>query len=215
MLLFNNEIYGLTKGQASPTSKTGTVSKTTPLGSVDTPMQALPMALSAGASFAARVLDSDIKTMVEVFKQAEAHKGTAFIEILFNCVTFSDGIHDLYKKKDTKTVTTIKLTHGQPLLYGAENEKGFVLDGTKLKVIDVTDTNKAEVLVFDDKDVNLSYLLSKLEYPEFPIPLGILKKVERPTYEALYAAQVDDAIEKWGEGDLDKTLRGDDFWETK
>ncbi len=215
MLLFNNEIYGLTKGQASPTSKPGTVSKTTPLGSVDTPMKALPMAISAGAPFAARVLDSDIKTMVKVFKQAEAHKGTAFIEILFNCVTFSDGIHNVYKKKDTKAVSTINLVPGQPLLFGEEMNKGFVLDGTKIKVIDVTDQNKSEVLIFDPKDSGLSYMLAQLEYPEYPIPLGVIKEVERPTYESLYEGQVKDAIEAWGEGDLAKTLRGDDFWECK
>ncbi len=216
-LLFNNQIYGLTKGQASPTSAAGTISKTSVYGSIDMPVQPLSLALTAGATFAARVLDSDLTTMKEVFKQAERHRGISFVEILFNCVTFADGALEAVADKKKRSDNTVMLKAGEPIIFGRESDKGIRMKGTTPEVVTLGQNgiSAADLLVHDPADFNLAFLLSRLHYPAAPLPLGIFRQVAQPTYNERLIEQKRRGAPKPGEDALGKLLRGPDFWEEK
>lgn len=213
-LLFNNNIYGLTKGQASPASAVGTVSKTTPFGSVDAPVKALSVAMASGATFAARVLDSDLKGMKETFLQAQAHKGVSFVEIFFNCVTFADKVFEDYTKKDLRDENTVRLEPGKPMIFGKESNKGLRLNGLKIEIVEIgkDGVTEADILVHDPSNSNQAYLLSQMTSP---MPIGVLKEIEGLDQNSLMQTQAEAVTKRFGEGDVDQLFKGKDSWQVK
>ncbi|HEV8200949.1 MAG TPA: 2-oxoacid:ferredoxin oxidoreductase subunit beta, partial [Candidatus Polarisedimenticolia bacterium] len=186
ILLFNNRIYGLTKGQYSPTSEIGKVTKSTPFGSVDPPFNPLAVALGAEASFVARTHDLDRKHMMEVFRQAHAHRGAAFVEIFQNCNVFNDHAFEAVTGKQHRTDMVIPLEHGQPIRFGADREKGVVMGGDgQLRVVSVADVGEENILVHDAhrEDPSLAFALARLSHDDHsPTPVGVFRAVERADY---------------------------------
>ncbi len=186
MMLLNNEIYGLTKGQASPTTPQGLITKSSPYGAIDKPIRPVLMALAAGATFVARVHDKDAKQMESVMLKAQNHKGAVFIEILMNCVTFHDGAYETVTSKKTRSEHMLELEHGEPLIYGEDNNKGFINVDGKLKsvIIGEDGITESDVLVHDahSKNAGLAAQLSLLEFPRNPYPIGIFRQVDEPVY---------------------------------
>lgn len=211
IILFNNMIYGLTKGQYSPTSTVGTVSPSTPYGSVDQPLSPLSLALGAEAGFVARTSDNDVKHMTEVFAAAAAHKGTALVEVLQNCVIFADKVHDPYYGRKVKQENLLYLQHGEPMRYGRDLEKGIVLNGLKLEAKDAP--ADSEVLVHDSKDTDgtLPFMLSRLGHPAHPVPVGVFRDIERPLFHSAARAQIDKARAK-SPPDLGKLFNSGSTW---
>jgi len=189
MMLLNNQIYGLTKGQASPTTPQGLVTKSSPYGAVDKPIRPILLALAAGATFVARVHDKDIKQMEEVMLAAQQHKGAVFIEILMNCVTFYDGAYDKVTGKLSRSEHMLELEHGKPLIYGEDRNKGFINTNGKLESVIVGENGITEndLLVHDahSKNAGLSAQLSLLEFPDNPYPIGIFRQVNERPYGVL------------------------------
>ncbi len=215
IVLFNNRIYGLTKGQYSPTSEFGKRTKSSPAGAVDTPLHPLSVAISAEASFVARSLDIDQKHLIGTLERAARHKGTSFVEVYQNCNVFNDGAFMEFADKAVRSDRTVRLDHGQPLLFGKELEKGIRLNGTTPEIVDVGNgANESELWVHDEsrEDPALSFILSRMHWPDFPEPMGVIRAVERPVYEDLVQGQVDEAIERQGEGDLDALFQEGDTW---
>lgn len=223
ILLFNNRIYGLTKGQYSPTSEVGKITKSTPMGSLDAPFNPVSLAIGAEASFVARTVDSDRKHLTEVLRQAAAHPGTALVEIYQNCNIFNDGAFEVLKDKEKAEEAVIRLEHGQPIRFGALAEdglgsKGVVRDPATgdLKVIDVTEQGTADVLVHDAHAAGptTAFALSRLADPDtlHHTPIGVLRNVERAVYDTEMGDQLDAAIEQKGKGDLSSLLAGSDTW---
>jgi 2-oxoglutarate/2-oxoacid ferredoxin oxidoreductase subunit beta len=215
ILLFNNRIYGLTKGQYSPTSPLGKKTKSTPLGSVDFPLHPLSVALGAEASFVARAIDVNTKHLEYVLERAAKHRGTAFVEIYQNCNIFNDMAFEYATGKDTKDDTTIYLEHGRPLVFGKDRQKGIRLNGFDPEIVTLGDGVKEDDLLFHDEkasEPSLAYLLSRMHYPTFPEPLGVFRAVERPIYEELLNGQVQDAIKKSGEGTLEALFDEGETW---
>ncbi|MFE8939004.1 2-oxoacid:ferredoxin oxidoreductase subunit beta [Streptomyces sp. NPDC000963] len=218
ILLFNNRIYGLTKGQYSPTSETGKITKSTPMGSLDAPFNPVSLALGAEASFVARTVDSDRKHLTEVLRQAADHNGTALVEIYQNCNIFNDGAFDALKDKERAQEAVIRLEHGQPIRFGTDLAKGVVRNASTgdLEVVDVTPANEGEVLVHDARATTptTAFALSRLADPDtlHRTPVGVFRSVERPVYDTLMAEQLDTAVERQGKGDLAQLLTGNDTW---
>ncbi len=215
IVLFNNRIYGLTKGQYSPTSEFGKRTKSSPAGSVDSPLHPLSVAISAEASFVARSLDIDQKHLIATIERAAQHKGTSFIEVYQNCNVFNDGAFMEFADKAVRSDRTVRLEHGQPLLFGKEREKGIRLNGTTPEIVELGNgVSESDLWIHDETadDPVLSFILSRMHWPDFPEPMGVVRAVERPTYEALVQQQVDEAIERQGEGDLDKLFMEGDTW---
>ena len=207
ILLFNNRIYGLTKGQYSPTSETGKKSPSTPMGSIDLPLTPLSIALAAEASFVARCVDVD-KNLAQVLERAAAHKGSAFVEIYQDCNVFNHFAFKHATDKDTKEDNIIRLEHGKPLVFGKDRDKGIRLTGDhKLEVVEIGNAYKEDDLIFhDEHDEKLAFMLSRMQYPEFPEPMGVYYDVQDACYEDLLTQQVKDAIEQRGEGSIEKLL---------
>ena len=216
LLLFNNRIYGLTKGQYSPTSELGKITKSTPAGSVDTPFNPVSLALGVEATFVARTIDSDRKHLTEVLRQAANHRGAAFVEILQNCDIFNDGAFDVLKKPETRDSAVIRLEQGEPIRFGTDGQKGVRLSQFGgLEVIDVTDYNTDSVLVHDagHTEPALAFMLSRLGNVDDGVtPIGVFRAVDRPTYDDLVNEQLEDAVEKAGPGDLAALLASGDTW---
>ncbi|TNC24763.1 2-oxoacid:ferredoxin oxidoreductase subunit beta [Mumia zhuanghuii] len=218
ILLFNNRIYGLTKGQYSPTSEPGKVTKSTPMGSLDTPFNPISLALGAEASFVARTIDTDRKHLTEVLREAAAHRGTALVEIYQNCPIFNDGAFDAIKDPATKDHAVIRLEHGKPVTFGPQGEHGLVRDPVSgaISVVEVDDSNRAGLLVHDAhaEDPSLAFAISRLTDGGYlnRAPVGIFRQVERPAYDDQARAQVASATEAQGPGDLQKLLTGSDTW---
>ncbi|MFC8097718.1 2-oxoacid:ferredoxin oxidoreductase subunit beta [Streptomyces sp. NPDC057363] len=218
ILLFNNRIYGLTKGQYSPTSEVGKITKSTPMGSLDAPFNPVSLAIGAEASFVARTVDSDRKHLTEVLRQAADHPGTALVEIYQNCNIFNDGAFDALKDKQRAQEAVIRLEHGEPVRFGAEGAKGVVRDRVTgdLKVVTVTPDNEADILIHDAHSASptTAFALSRLADPDtlHHTPIGVLRSVERPVYDTLMANQLDTAVEHNGKGDLGALLSGHDTW---
>jgi 2-oxoglutarate ferredoxin oxidoreductase subunit beta len=194
LLLFNNQIYGLTKGQYSPTSPLGKKAKSTPLGSIDYPLDPVSVALGANATFVARSLDVAANHLQGILKRAAAHKGTAFVEIYQNCNIFNDGAFDALTAKDTKATHVLELEHGKPMLFGKDREKGIAL-GPNLRpeIVDVAAEGESRVLVHDETSELCALLLSRLTAPEFPTPIGVFRAVSRPSYDTLMTEQLEQA----------------------
>ncbi|WP_318201941.1 2-oxoacid:ferredoxin oxidoreductase subunit beta [Streptomyces sp. SCL15-4] len=218
ILLFNNRIYGLTKGQYSPTSEVGKITKSTPMGSLDAPFNPVSLAIGAEASFVARTIDSDRKHLTEVLRAAAAHPGTALIEIYQNCNIFNDGAFDALKDKQQAAEALIRLEHGQPIRFGTDGARGVVRDRATgdLKVVTVTAENEADILVHDAHAASptTAFALSRLADPDtlHHTPVGVFRSVERPVYDTLMADQLDTAVEQRGKGDLAALLAGGDTW---
>ncbi|MER6428214.1 2-oxoacid:ferredoxin oxidoreductase subunit beta [Streptomyces sp900105245] len=218
ILLFNNRIYGLTKGQYSPTSEVGKITKSTPMGSLDAPFNPVSLAIGAEASFVARTIDSDRKHLTEVLRAAAGHPGTALIEIYQNCNIFNDGAFDALKDKQQAEEALIRLEHGQPIRFGADGSRGIVRDQRTgdLKAVTVTAENEADVLVHDAHSASptTAFALSRLADPDtlHHTPIGVFRSVERPVYDTAMADQLDTAVEQKGKGDLAALLAGNDTW---
>jgi len=216
IILFNNQIYGLTKGQYSPTSEAGKVTKSTPFGSLDYPYNPVSLALGAEASFVARTHDMDRKHMTEIFRRAYEHKGAAFVEVYQNCNVFNDGAFEAVTSKDNRPAMLVPLEHGQPVRFGADGQIGVVIDGQGSAVIvDVADVGEQNLLVHDESrlDPSLAFALSRLAVgPTSPTPIGVFRAVERPDYGSLVQDQLVAAAARKGPGDLEALLRSGTTW---
>ena len=217
ILLFNNRIYGLTKGQTSPTSEFGKKTKSTPMGSVDRPINPISVALAAEATFVARSVDVFAPHLKETLHRAAAHQGSVFLEILQNCNIFNDGAWVGVTEREARDDAVLPLKHGAPMRFGKDGKKGIRMNGTRPEVVTVGEGGVAEkdLLVHDEGDESLAYMLSRLGPPEFPTPLGVFRRVSYPTLEENVAAQIRMARQKQGEGDLLQLIHEGDVWEVK
>jgi 2-oxoglutarate/2-oxoacid ferredoxin oxidoreductase subunit beta len=216
ILLFNNQIYGLTKGQYSPTSEEGKVTKSTPFGSVDHPFNPISLALGAEATFAARTHDLDRPHMMEIFRRAHQHRGSGFVEIYQNCNVFNDGAFEKVTARDARSQMLIPLVHGQPVRFGADNERGVVVDSQgRAQIVEVADVGEEAILVHDEgrEEPGLAFLLSRLARgPYEPTPIGVFRAVERSDYGSLVNHQVIEACARRGPGDLRDLLSSGTTW---
>jgi len=216
ILMLNNQIYGLTKGQYSPTSELGKVTKSTPFGSLDTPFNPISVALGAEATFVARTHDMDRKHMIEMFQRANAHRGAAFVEIYQNCNVFNDGAFDTILNKDARPNMLIDLHHGEPVRFGDDREFGVVMNAYgEAEIVNVADVGEDRLVVHDEQraDPSLAFALSRLaDQPTTPTPVGVFRAVERPTYEGEMQRQIVDAAGKGGDADIDALLRSAPTW---
>jgi 2-oxoglutarate ferredoxin oxidoreductase subunit beta len=217
IVLFNNQIYGLTKGQYSPTSEPGKVTKSTPFGSVDTPFNPVSLALGAEATFVARTHDMDRKHMMETFRRAHDHRGASFVEIYQNCNVFNDAAFEQVTGKEVRAANLIPLVDGEHIRFGVDSERGVAMgsDG-RLRFAEVADVGEEAILVHDERrePAGLAFQLSRLAAGPFePTPIGVFRAVERPTYDELAAQQLVDAGERQGPGDLAQLLRSGGTWE--
>jgi 2-oxoglutarate ferredoxin oxidoreductase subunit beta len=215
IVLFNNEIYGLTKGQYSPTSRIGTRTKSSPLGSIDNPLRPLSLAIGAEATFVARTIDVDINHLTETLRRASAHRGTAFIEIYQNCKIFNDGVFEYATDKSTKADNTLFLEHGKPLLFGKDRTKGIRLHGLDPEVVTVGNgITVDDLLIHDEKaeEPSLAYLLSRMVYPRFPECIGVFRCVQHPTYDEMVNRQLEDAQRTKGRAKLEDLFVSEDTW---
>jgi 2-oxoglutarate ferredoxin oxidoreductase subunit beta len=214
ILMFNNQIYGLTKGQYSPTSEVGKVTKSTPFGSLDHPFNPISVAIGAEATFVARTHDMDRAHLQEVFRRAHAHRGAAFVEIYQNCNVFNDGAFEGITSRANREAMLIPLRHGEPIRFGADAERGVVMetDGT-VRLVDVADVGEDALLVHDETDAGLAFQLSRLSHgPTEPTPIGIFRAVSREDYGTGVERQVAAAVEQRGPGDLQSLLYSGATW---
>jgi len=220
VLLFNNKIYGLTKGQYSPTSESGKMTKSTPFGSIEAPLNPISFALGVNASFVARSLDNDANMLIDLIKQANEHQGTSFIEIYQNCLVFNDDVFSHLTNKKTKTQNQLILRNKKPLLFD-DGRKGLSVNSKTFmpQVIDLKKNPEKmdKILIHDEVNFNgvIAYILSHLEYPLFPVPLGVFKKVKRPVYDQQVKNQYNNIIKEKGEGSLRELLYGQNNWQVK
>jgi 2-oxoglutarate/2-oxoacid ferredoxin oxidoreductase subunit beta len=216
IILFNNEIYGLTKGQYSPTSTKGLVTKTSPFGTVEEPFSVGELVIGAKGKFFARTIDTNISLSTQIYGEAEKHKGTSVVEVLQNCVIFNDGVHDIVSDKEVREERTIILRHGQPMIFGKGNNKGLVLEGLKLKVVTLGENGVTEknLLVHDATEPNpgIQYMLANMRYPEYPVALGVIRSVVWPTYDRLVEEQITEVQKKAKIKTMDDLLTSGSTW---
>jgi len=218
IILFNNRIYGLTKGQYSPTSPLGKVTKSTPMGVIDNPLHPLSIAIGCEATFVARSIDVNIKHLGMVLQRASEHRGTAFIEVYQNCVVFNDGAFSYATDRETKAETTLELKHGMPLIFGKNRDKGIRINGLEPEIVDLGKGVTEDDLLFHDEkaaEPSLAYLLSRMRYPDFPEPIGVFRAVDHPRYDQALNDQIDEARKKKGDGDLETLFRSGETWVVK
>jgi 2-oxoglutarate ferredoxin oxidoreductase subunit beta len=216
IILHNNQIYGLTKGQYSPTSELGKRTKSSPVGTIDAPLHPLTVALGAEATFVARTIDVDPHHMVGVLERAYQHHGSSFCEIYQNCNIFNDGAFADFTAKEVRADRMLFLEHGKPMIFGKERNKGIRINGLKPEVVEigVDGITEADLLVHDEtrEDPTIAFMLSRMSYPDMPVPIGVIRAVQRPTYDELMTAQVQHAIEVEGPGDLRTLFTEGDTW---
>jgi len=217
VVLFNNRIYGLTKGQYSPTSELGKKGvKSAPLGVPDHPLNPLSVAIGAEATFVARTIDTDTKHLIATIERAAAHKGAAFIEVYQNCNVYNDGAFAYLTEREVHNERTLYLEHGKPMLFGKEHNRGIRLRGLDPEIVTLGEDGVTEddILRHDETKptASLAYILSRLDYPDFPVPVGVLRAVERPTYDGIIEEQEALAIQRSGPGDLEKMFNSGDTW---
>jgi 2-oxoglutarate ferredoxin oxidoreductase subunit beta len=217
VLLFNNRIYGLTKGQYSPTSEFGKRTKSSPYGTVDHPFNPLSLALGSDATFVARTVDVFPAHLKETIRRASEHQGTSFVEIYQNCNIFNDGAFRTLTEKEIRDDTVIELVHGQPMLYGKNRDRGIRFTDESLEAVTVGENgvSVSDLLVHDEarERPSRAFQLSRMENPEFPVPIGVFRAVERPTFDVELNRQVEAAIAKEGPGNLEALLNSGDVWE--
>ena len=215
VLLFNNQIYGLTKGQYSPTSVLGQVTKSTPYGVIDSPFIPVSLALGAQATFVARTMDRDPKHLQEMVRRAERHHGAAFVEIYQNCNVFNDGAFSAFTEKETKDDTIVYLEHGKPLVFGKQREKGIRLDGFTPQVVSISGGaySASDLLVHNENDSTLAFILANMIHDtSLPRPMGVFLSLEHLTYEDQMESQIAMVKKSKGPGDLQKLLDGEEVW---
>jgi 2-oxoglutarate ferredoxin oxidoreductase subunit beta len=216
MVMHNNRIYGLTKGQTSPTSEFGKRTKSTPLGSIDRPIMPLTIALAAEATFVARTVDNHTEHIQHTLEGAGRHRGASFVEVLQNCNIFNDGAWREFTDREVRDDRMLVLEHGKPLIFGKERDKGIRLNGLHPEVVTIGENGVTEddLIVHDAhaEDPYLALILSRMFWPDFPVPVGVLRDVDRPILSDLLEAQMRTAIEKSGEGDLEQVLLEGETW---
>lgn len=214
IILLNNRIYGLTKGQYSPTSEVGKVTKSTPFGSLDEPINPITLALASGGTFVARSLDVDVKGLTLIIDRGAKHKGVTFIEVYQDCNVFNHQTWFYATQKDSRAENTINLEHGKPLVFGEENDKGIRRNGDSVEIVTLGgEFTEADLLVHDETNLSQAFLLSQLYYPEFPEPIGVFYVDDsRPSYNDQLFEQVDSVVESNGEADLQKLVTGSNTW---
>jgi 2-oxoglutarate ferredoxin oxidoreductase subunit beta len=218
ILLFNNQIYGLTKGQYSPTSEVHKVTKSTPFGSLDHPFNPAALAMGADATFVARSMDRDVKHLQEMIRRSHAHKGASFLEIYQNCNIFNDGAFEIFTEKSSKAQQALFVEHGQPMVFGANKEFGIRLNGFKPEVVEISEGyNINDLWIHDESDIYKAQILTRMfdnpiDENHLPRPFGVFYAIERPAYEELVADQIQDTIDAKGMGDLDALIAGKETW---
>ncbi len=216
LIMFNNRIYGLTKGQASPTSELGKRTKSSPAGTIDQPIQPLTVALAAEATFVARSVDTHTEHMQSTIELAGRHHGSAFVEVLQNCNIFNDGAWRDFTDREVREDRMLVLVHGKAMIFGKDRDKGIRLRGLTPEVVTIGEdgVTESDLLVHDAhaEQPYLALMLSRMWWPEFPVPVGVFRDVERPTHDALLTGQIDDAIARSGPGDLTGALRSGETW---
>jgi 2-oxoglutarate ferredoxin oxidoreductase subunit beta len=219
ILLFNNQIYGLTKGQYSPTSEVKKVTKSTPFGSIDHPFNPAALAMGADASFVGRTMDRDPKHLQQMLIRAHQHKGASFLEIYQNCNIFNDGAFEIFTEKGSKPEEVLFLEQGKPLVFGAGQDKGIRLDGFRPVVVKLGEgVSTDDLWVHDEKDFYKAQILTRMfDDPRtenhLPRPFGVFYENDRPCYEDSMGLQIEEAVAAKGKGNLDKLLRGNEIWE--
>jgi 2-oxoglutarate ferredoxin oxidoreductase subunit beta len=215
-ILFNNRIYGLTKGQYSPTSEFGKKTKSTPAGTIDYPINPLSLAIASESTFVARSIDIDVKHLGAIVEAAAKHKGISFIEVYQNCNIFNDGAFDSFAERTVRPERVLYLEHGKPMVFGKNRDKGIRMNGALPEVVTIGENGITEndLLVHDIylKDPSVAFMLARMESPEFPQPVGIFRAIERPTYEDMMEDQIEAAVAKSGQGSLEKLMNSGDTW---
>jgi 2-oxoglutarate/2-oxoacid ferredoxin oxidoreductase subunit beta len=215
-ILFNNRIYGLTKGQYSPTSVFGQRTKSTPMGVIDYPLNPLSLAIASEATFVARSIDIDVKHLGVIVEAAAKHKGVSFLEVYQNCNIFNDGAFDYFAERGVRPEKVLYLEHGKPMIFGKDRNKGIRMKGALPEVVTIGENGitEADILVHDIylNDPSVAFMLARMEQPDFPQPVGIFRSIDRPSYDQLLVDQIDSAIAKSGPGSLDKLINTGDMW---
>jgi 2-oxoglutarate/2-oxoacid ferredoxin oxidoreductase subunit beta len=215
-ILFNNRIYGLTKGQYSPTSEFGKKTKSTPSGTIDYPINPLSLAIASESTFVARSIDIDVKHLGTMVEAAAKHKGISFIEVYQNCNIFNDNAFDYFAERTVRSDRVLYLEHGKPMIFGKERNKGVRMNGAHPEIVTIGENGITEndLLVHDIylQDPSVAFMLARMEQPEFPQPVGIFRAIERATYEDMMVGQIDAAIAKSGLGSLEKLIHSGDTW---
>jgi len=216
VLLFNNEIYGLTKGQYSPTSEKGLVTKTSPFGTVEEPFSVGELVIGAKGKFFARTIDTNVSLSTQIYIEAARHKGTSVVEVLQNCVIFNDGIHDKVAGKEVRDDRTLILKNGEPMIFGKGNDKGLMLDGLKLRVVKLGENGITEknILVHDASEPNpgIHYMLANMRYPDYPVALGVIRSVPGQTYERDLEHQITEVRSTSKIKNMDDLLNSGSVW---
>jgi 2-oxoglutarate/2-oxoacid ferredoxin oxidoreductase subunit beta len=216
ILLFNNRIYGLTKGQYSPTSEFGKKNKSAPFGVIDYPLNPLSIALAAEATFVARSVDTHTQHLQMIVERAMRHKGVSFVEVYQNCNIFNDHAFDMFTERGVRDERMIDIEHGKPLVFGRDRNRGIRMrSDMHLEVIELGNgIAEDELIVHDEKapDSYLAYMLARMEYPDYPVPVGVFRDIEKPTYENLMAEQIDAAVQRMGPGNLEKLINSGETW---
>jgi len=218
VMMFNNRIYGLTKGQVSPTSLHGMITKSTPYGNIEFPVNPVSLALGMEGTFIARSMDRDPKHLQEMILRSYNHRGTSFLEIFQNCVIFNDGAFEAYTNKETRDDRVLYIEHNKPLIFGKNKEKGIHLDGSKPEVVNITTGKYSinDILVYDETSRDLAFMVSSFHgNPNLPMPVGVFLNIERTIYEEDLEGQIRMAQGGKGKGNIDELLKGNSYWEIK
>jgi len=217
IVLVNNRIYGLTKGQYSPTSEPGKVTKSSPFGSIDNPINPLCIAIASEATFVARTLDTDPKHMGWVFERAAAHKGVSFIEVYQNCLIFNDKTFAPVTGRETRDDRMIYMEDKKPLVFGTKKDKAIRLKGLQPEVVNIAEAKPEELLLHNeqDREPNYAYLLTQMDYPEMPVPFGVFRDIVKPTYDEQMELQLKEAMKRAPKNGLKDLIYGDDTWTVK
>ena len=217
LILFNNEIYGLTKGQYSPTSRKGIITKTSPYGTIETPFHPGELVIGAQGKFFARTIDANVKLSTRIFVEAAKHDGTSVVEVLQNCVIFNDKTHAEITDREVKDERQIVLEHGKPMIFGKNRDKGLVLDGLKLKVVKIGEDGITEkdILVHKENENNpgIHMMLANMRWPNYPVALGVIRNVTAPTYDVAMASQIQKVKETSKIKNMDDLLMSGNTWE--
>jgi len=214
IVMFNNRIYGLTKGQASPTSELGKITKSSPFGTVDYPVSPLAVALAAEATFIARSVDTFTDHLQQTLDRAGHHRGSAFVEVLQNCNIFNDGAHREFTDREVREDRTLTLEHGAPMIFGKDRDKGIRLAGHQPEVVTIGENGvtEADLLVHDETDPLIAFMLSRIYWPDFPVPVGVVRNISRPTHDQMLNDQIARDIGARGHGDLASLLNAGETW---
>jgi 2-oxoglutarate/2-oxoacid ferredoxin oxidoreductase subunit beta len=215
-ILFNNRIYGLTKGQYSPTSVFGQRTKSTPMGVIDYPVNPLSLAIASEATFVARSIDIDVKHLGAMVEAAARHKGVSFLEVYQNCNIFNDHAFDYFAERSVRSDKVLYLEHGKPMIFGKDRNRGICMNGAHPEVVTIGENGvtESDILVHDIslQDPSVAFMLARMEHPDFPQPVGVFRAVERPSYDQMLTDQIDTAIAKSGPGSLEKLIYSGDMW---